>query len=151
MLNNAGNMFHWYCTDCNEKVDCTLNVERDIEERCREYCASVEGRLKDTEEKLETKTNEEQVKEIVKECLKTEDKNEETIEIEKDNITDTVNKLMDERSTETKERETRRNNVILFGQKESGENLKENRHIIDIEKPVRACNDTLNVVLKTDA
>ena len=124
MLNNAGNMFHWYCTDCNEKVKRTPNVERDIEERCREYCASVEGRLKDIEEKLETNTNEEQVKEIVKKCLKTEEKSEETIEKEKDNITDTINKLMDERSTETKERETRRNNVIIFGQKECGETLK---------------------------
>ena len=95
-------------------------MERDIEERCREYCASVEGRLKDIEEKLQTKTNEEQVKEIVKECLK----NEETIEIEKDNITDTINKLMDERSTETKERETRRNNVIIFGQKRIWRNPK---------------------------
>ena len=76
---------------------------------------------------------------------------EEAIEIEKDNITDTINKLMDERSTETKERETRRNNVIIFGQKESGETLKENRHNIkDIEELVRTCNDTLNVVLKTD-
>ena len=57
---------------------------------------------------------------------------------------------MDERSTEIKERETRRNNVIIFGQKESGETLKENRHIKDIEELVRTCNDTLNVVLKTD-
>ena len=54
---------------------------------------------------------------------------------------------MDERSTETKERETRRNNVIIFGQKESGETLKGNRHIKEL---VRTCNNTLNVVLKTD-
>ena len=34
--------------------------------------------------------------------------------------------------------------------KESGETLKENRHIKDIEELMRTCNDTLNVVLKTD-
>ena len=45
---------------------------------------------------------------------------------------------MDKRSTETKERETRRNNVIIFGQTESGETLKENRHI---KKLVRTCNN----------
>ena len=67
--------------------------------------------------KLDTKTNEEQVKEIVK------GRNH------RDNISVTINRQIDGRCTEAKECKIRRNNVFIVRQKESRENFKEKRQI----------------------
>ena len=56
---------HWYCPPCEGKALRSIKIEKEIEERCRDYFNKYEERLVKVESELEQKTSEDQVKAMI--------------------------------------------------------------------------------------
>ena len=108
---------HWYFPPYEEKELKNLKIEKEIEERCKDYLNLVEARLGNLESKIDKKADIDQVKAMIEESkLDTASYGEGTKE---------VNEL-----EEYKESVARRNNIIIF--KESDEIEPDQRKTDDI-------------------
>ena len=58
---------HWYCPPCEEKTLKNLKIEKEVQERCKEYYEKLEGRITNIEKKLEEKADKSDVVKIIKE------------------------------------------------------------------------------------
>ena len=61
----------WFCPPCRKKVEKNIVTDRKIEETCRDMMATFEERLKSMEDNIDTKCNEDKVREIVREEIGT--------------------------------------------------------------------------------
>jgi hypothetical protein len=110
---------HWYCPPYEEKELKNLKIEKEIEERCKDYLNLVEARLGNLERKIDKKADIDQVKAMIEESkLDTASYGEGTKE---------VNEL-----EEYKESVARRNNIIILKSKESDEIEPDQRKTDDI-------------------
>ena len=60
---------HWYCPPCEEKAMKNLKIEKEIEERCKEYFSKYEKRLDALEQEVNKKVDVPKVKELIEESL----------------------------------------------------------------------------------
>lgn len=56
----------WFCAPCKIRIEKNIVVEKNIEERCKTYLESFEARIQEVEKQLETKCDEDKVKQIVR-------------------------------------------------------------------------------------
>ena len=124
---------HWYCPPCEEKAVKSIRIEKEIEERCKDYFSKFEKRLNDLEEKISQKTSVEDVQNLIKESEKGDARLE--------NVQTAVN----EQLTEFRESEQRKLNVIIFNAKESDKRDGEARKEEDFKLLDKLCK-----VMKSD-
>ena len=60
---------HWYCPPCEEKAMKNLKIEKEIEERCKEYISKYEKRLDALKQEVNKKADVPKVKELIEESL----------------------------------------------------------------------------------
>ena len=60
----------WFCGECKEKVERNIVVDRDIEQRCSEYMAKMENRMKKIEQEMKTKCDKNSVIKIANEEIR---------------------------------------------------------------------------------
>jgi hypothetical protein len=115
---------HWYCPPCEEKAMKNLKIEKEIEERCKEYFSKYEKRLDALEHEVNKKADVPKVKELIEESLsgKARDGAEGQNHINED-------------ITEFRESEARRNNIIIF-------NVNDNNESKSTEAEARKQEDT---------
>jgi hypothetical protein len=115
---------HWYCPPCEEKSMKNLKIEKEIEERCKEYFSKYEKRLDALEQEVNKKADVSKVKELIEESLsgKARDGAEGQNHINED-------------ITEFRESEARRNNIIIF-------NVNDNNESKSTEAEARKQEDT---------
>ena len=65
----------WFCTDCQKKARDCIKIEKQIEERCSEYCRKIETRLTNVEASLTDKVSKDDVRDVVKAELRAADNN----------------------------------------------------------------------------
>ena len=56
----------WFCSDCQRKARDCIKTEKQIEERCSEYCKKIELRLTNVEAGLSEKVSKDDVRDIVR-------------------------------------------------------------------------------------
>ena len=102
---NEKEHIHWFCPPCDVKVMKNLKIENNCEERCEEFLKKVEHRISQLEVDIKAKVDETRVSEIIKEA---------NIEHKSDKVINEVMEVVKDQTMETKEREKRLNNVIIF-------------------------------------
>lgn len=123
---------HWFCPVCEPKATRNIRAEREVEERCSEFLKNMESRISGIESELKTKVNKEQVEEVVKEMIAEPDSR---------NVKDVVEQMVEEQSAERMDRESRKNNIIVFKAPETDTNLKEQRKKDDAALFLDVCNN----------
>ena len=118
---------HWYCPPCEEKAVKSIRIEKEIEERCKDYFSKFEKRLNDLEEKISQKTSVEDVQKLIKESEKSG--------VSVENVQIVVN----EQLSEFRESEQRKLNVIIFNAKESDKREVEVRKDEDLKLLDKLC------------
>ena len=68
LLKNSDYM--WFCGECKENVERNIVVARDIEQRCSEYMAKMENRMKKIEQEMKTKCDKNSVIKIANEEIR---------------------------------------------------------------------------------
>ena len=61
--------FHWYCAHCEPKVIKSMNIEKEIEQRCEAYIAKTEERMEKRENQMKDKTDKKTVEYMIKKGL----------------------------------------------------------------------------------
>ena len=94
--------FHWYCPPCEEKALRNIKIEKEIEERCRDYFDRYEKCLSALEETITEKPDKETVSKMIEDSKSDINLNE-----------------MNEKLDEYRESVMRRSNIIIFKVDES--------------------------------
>lgn len=120
---------HWYCPPCEEKAMKNLKIEKEIEDRCKEYFSKYEKRLDALEQEVNEKAEVPKVKELIVESLsgKARDGAEGQNHISED-------------IKEFRESEARRNNIIIFNVNESKSTEAEARKQEDTDYVQELCS-----------
>lgn len=113
---------HWYCPPCEEKAMKNLKIEKEIEDRCKEYFSKYEKRIDTLEQEVKKKADIPKVKELIEESLSGKEKDG----AERQNH-------ISEDIKEFRESEARRNNIIIFNVNESKSTVAEARKKEDTE------------------
>ena len=62
----------WFCVPCRKEIERSIEIDKQIEEKCNAIKEMYENRLKELEARIDTKVNEADVKKIAKEVFKEE-------------------------------------------------------------------------------
>ena len=160
---------HWYCNDCESKVLVSMRLDRDIAKRCADYYQALESRLAGLEEKIEQKANKKDVEQLGtqlrKELTTKADKKDierleaKMSEVEKSGQTEgttltksstqvtveEVKKSVDNSVEELKDRELRKDKLVIFNIPESTDDEVENRKLFDVSQAVELINTELKI------
>ena len=138
----------WFCVPCRKVIERSIEVEKQIEEKCNETKSMYEDRLTEIKAKLDTKVNETGVKRIAKEVFQEEIKlNPELkqitkttvgeilqeIQVEAPAVLATQNDKSDEENitrsvvNEINEQKARERNFVMYGMSEPAFASKEDR------------------------
>ena len=143
---------HWFCPPCELKVIKNMREDKTIEQRCEDFIAGVETRLKKVENS--TKKNKEhmdkEIKRLDKKIDDSKKKSQGTGQPPKEAIAKMVKEEIKESDEERKERERRKDNFIVFKMPEPDTTLKEEREKKDREKLISLCTDTLEVNIEDE-
>ena len=113
---------HWYCPPCEVKAVKSIKIEKDIEERCKAYFELYEQKLKELEDKIDSKPDVETVKQMI-------DDSKEEGAVGGD---ETIGKEVKDNLEEYKDSMSRRNNIIIFKAEEATDNEPEDRKAKDL-------------------
>jgi hypothetical protein len=134
----------WFCPPCRVKVQKNIVVEKEIEAKCKEYMNKYENRLLEVENKLKTKCDADQVREIISEEIsKINKQTQERLETAPAVANPPVDLVVDTVVKELRERESRDCNLIVYNLPEEETNLKEERLKTDIVKLTSLIKETL--------
>lgn len=123
---------HWYCPPCEKKAMKNLKIERDIEERCKAYFEQYEQRLKELEEKIDSKPDVETVKQMI-------DESREEGAVGGD---EAISREVKDNLEEYKDSMSRRNNIIIFKAEEATEKEPQERKAKDMDTVNALCEIT---------
>ena len=123
--------FSWYCKDCKEKVSRCIKYEKEIEKRCEAYMAKLEEKYDARFNAIEGKVS----------AIEKQIKQPNTTQASAAKVDEVVEEKLQERDEELKQRELRKNNMIIFKLDEPDTNLKEERAKLDVEAIVKMCSE----------
>ncbi len=113
----------WFCSTCNEKVHRTIMVEKEIDQRCKEYFQILDDRVKALETKTKSMVTKEEVKELIQvNRVNDHERGPPQIKVDTKILVKEIN-----------ERERRKNNALLFKVPEVNSNLKAEVEKKDLE------------------
>lgn len=121
---------HWYCPPCEEKAVKSIKIEKEIEERCKEYFMKYESRLEKLETTIATKVDINQVKEIIEENVKKDVA--EGGESAAEEVSEQIN--------EFRESEARKCNIIVYNIEESEADETQDRKDADTNVVREICD-----------
>lgn len=121
----------WFCGPCKSIIERNIVTDLKIEERCNEIVRDFEMRLASIESDLRTKCNESDVRKIVQDELKiqNETKSQTAVESNATAPENTVTEVI----SEINERNSRKNNLVLYGIEEKNSENREERIEHDTE------------------
>ena len=127
-LFNKRSDLHWYCPPCEEKTMKNIKIEKEIEDRCKEFFSKYENRLEALESEVRKKVDMSTVKDMIDESIvgKLKEGNENIAQSSED-------------IKEFRESEARRNNIIVFKAKEPESLLAEDGKREDLEFVSEMC------------
>ena len=143
----------WFCVTCREQVEKAIEVDKKIEEKCREISEMYENRIKILEDKMKDKVGKEEVRiiarEVYEEVGREKNEGDEVRKIAKevfqeevrdntdikqmakeaahDSITETKSELITVATWELNEQKARENNFVIHGPEEPQIRSKEDR------------------------
>ena len=115
----------WFCKDCQQPAIKAVKTDREIEERCEEYFEKMTKRLDALTKKINTKADKTQV-EAVESSLhivtdKVNDLENKVSNLDIDKINGHVETLVNRHLEDSREKERRKNNIIVYNVEESEE------------------------------
>ena len=140
----------WYCRPCKLPAKTTVLEEKSIEDKCKEYMERINQRMETIESSIQRKAEKTTVEEVQKKIEDIEKK----IKIieegkegrkswadimetpEKKTVEEAIEKQLRDRENEEKDRQNRKNNIIIFGLPESKATENEQRKDEDIKRIV---------------
>lgn len=125
--------FHWYCPPCEEKAMRNIKIEKEIEERCRDYFEKYEERLNDLEKEIANKPDTESVKKMIEESKSNTASGTD--------VNANLNEIND-KLEEYKESVQRRSNIVIFNATESDDIVAEKRKENDMAIMQELCHLT---------
>ena len=139
--------FMWFCTNCREKVEKTIETDFEIETKCNEIMKKHEDRLSKLEEEMPTKCSEDRVREIFKEEQK-KDQSSGALQTGDRIINNEPQVVVNTVLNEIDDRKARENNMVIYGMEEIHSQNREVRLNHDKEM-VESILDTCEVRDKT--
>ena len=147
----------WFCVACRENIEKALDIDRKIEEKCREISDLYESRIRKLEDEMKEKVekdevrmiartvceevirekNEEvEVREMAKQVFQEEVKDNNEIkqlakQVVTNSITETKTELITETTSERNEQKARESNFVVHGLEEPKMGSKEERAIAE--------------------
>jgi hypothetical protein len=144
---------HWFCPICEKKAVSNIRCEKLIEDRCNAYLEKVEARIKRLEDEIKEKPSEARVLNLID--MKLEDKGYASA-AEVQNVVETrigsqsVNNAreiqLEEKIQELQERESRKNNIVIYNSDEPEAEDSEDRKDED-----RQFTNDLCLLLESDS
>ena len=128
------NDFHWFCPHCEPKAISNIKINKEIEQRCKEFFDKYEERIEKLEVEVTKKVDEETVIKLIEESKSGEaiaaNHNSKNIE--------EINEKLDD----YKESMARRCNIVIFNAEESGKSEPEDRKNDDMDIVKQLCTIT---------
>ena len=159
LASTTGEDIAWYCKPCKLPAKNAVLEDKSIEDKCKEYMDKINQRMKTIELSIKKKAEQTTVDELQKQLDKLDrrlkDLEEgkklrkswtEIVRIpEKKAMEEEIEVQLRSRENEEKDRQNRRNNIIVFGLPESKSTDNEQRKMHDIEKIIRLTKNMVNI------
>ena len=160
---------HWYCSGCESKVLVSVRLDKDVAKRCADYYQALESRLINLEERMEEKANKRDVEQLGdqlrKELTTKADKEDierleaKMAEVERNGQTECVvqvksdkqeaaeevKRSVDSSVEELRDRESRKDKLVIFNIPESTDDDVENRKLFDVSQTVELISNELKI------
>ena len=171
MLNKRGDL-HWYCPDCEAKVLVSVRLDKDVAQRCANYFSTIEERLnglesevkknaskvevKQLENKLtthiDTKVDREEMKQLEHRIENLEERgaSEEVVPAIKNMEPAQVSASVEIGIEEIRDREIRKDKLVIFNIPESTDEDTDNRKLYDIAQAFELFNVELGIKTEID-
>jgi hypothetical protein len=163
---------HWYCSECEGNALLSIKTDKEIAKQCADYFRTMEDKLNSLEKEVSRKADKEQmraledkmqekadkaaVKQIDERMQKIEDKmnQEKQCCIDKHNSESgtvkgpghgELNHIVDKNINEQKNRDRRKENIVVFNIGESTSEDVDDRKLYDLSEADRLLNTELNI------
>ena len=146
---------HWFCGQCEEKANEAIKMDRKIEECISSHMERIEKKLTSIEKKINEKADKQEVQALEAKIVEIENKISENKEIPEEEVQETIDNAIDNkilaREEECREREKRKNSMVVFGMEETEEKNTDEKIRFDTDAFTKLMEEDLGVaVLKEE-